>query len=894
MALTLKAGDRIAHYRVVGSLGAGGMGEVYRAKDELLDREVALKVLPPPLVADSTRLKRFVAEAKAASSLSHPNIVCVYEIGEGVVNTSRADRPPYAPESESLPLHFISMELVDGATLAAKIHAQKTPLKTLLEWLSQAADGMSKAHAAGIVHRDLNPGNIMVSKDGLTKVLDFGIATLTQRDDGGAADSTDDAKTIERLTSGDRILGTVGYMAPEQVRGQAVDRRADIFSFGCMLYEAATRRSPFAASSTVESLHRILHDEPAPPQELNPNTPDELQRLIRRCLAKERDQRPDSMRTLALEVREIVADCDRKTVAAGIPGPKKQMAMPLVLTIALLGAALSVMGIVAVLAMKMANPLRINPAMRMRAIDVPLSEIGYPGLSQDGRWIALPARDNGGTWGLYYMNVKGGDPRAIAVDPKVDVNYADISPDGSQIVYSVAKGTKGAVRTVPALGGASLTISPDGDDPRWSPDGTKIGYIVQPWQTHSHRLEFWTVRPDGSGRSRVFVDSTSEEGPPASFAWSRDAKQIAWLRNFEHGKYNEIFIRDLVTGRERQLTRDGKFIDEVTWTPRNEILFSSNRGGSTNLWMMHATGGPPRQITRGVGPDEGTRVSADGRTLLYVVKRTLARVGWWNIDTGENGHLTDGDQPIGTLVPSPDGKQVAVRALDPDWLSEDAALVIMNRDGSGRRTLVGADQQPLSFDWSPDGSRMVWATHGAKDTVQMHVIDVTTGETLSAIRLSTRGGFSNWVGWISDDTLEFVERRGTAEYSLSQGRIVSRSADLEFNYPNRVPGWTVFLRRMDSAGPPGIYARPIGGGAERLVMPSAWRCANPSTNNFLYCRPESLGFRLLELPSGRLREARHGPPEAKGFVFPPTAGGPVLYWRTEREVSRLVLVDNFQ
>jgi serine/threonine protein kinase len=166
-APTLKPDDRISHYRVVGPLGAGGMGEVYRAKDETLERDVALKILPPALVRSEERLRRFVLEAKSASSLNHPNIVTIYEIGQA--------------EVASTPLHFISMELVTGETLATKIHSEKTDLKTLLGWLAQAAEGLAKAHAAGIVHRDLKPGNIMVSRDGYAKVLDFGLAKLTER-----------------------------------------------------------------------------------------------------------------------------------------------------------------------------------------------------------------------------------------------------------------------------------------------------------------------------------------------------------------------------------------------------------------------------------------------------------------------------------------------------------------------------------------------------------------------------------------------------------------------------------------------------------------------------------------------------------------------------------------
>ena len=242
-ARTLRPEDEISHYRIVGPLGAGGMGEVYLAQDQSLERNVALKILPPELVRSEERVRRFVLEAKSASSLSHPNIVTIYEIGQDGV------RSPGEPESG--PLHFISMELVSGKTLSTLIHDDHVDLRTLLGYLAQAADGLAKAHAAGIIHRDLKPGNIMVTGDGFAKVLDFGLAKLTEKRDAGVEVSS--APTLVADVTGEgMVVGTAGYMAPEQVQGKAVDHRADIFSLGCILYEAATRRRPFAAETGVE------------------------------------------------------------------------------------------------------------------------------------------------------------------------------------------------------------------------------------------------------------------------------------------------------------------------------------------------------------------------------------------------------------------------------------------------------------------------------------------------------------------------------------------------------------------------------------------------------------------------------------------------------------------
>ncbi len=243
------------------------MGEVYKAHDLELERTVALKILPPDLVKNDERVRRFVQEAKSASSLNHPNIVTIHEIGQAQL------------DGNEKPIHYIAMELVDGMTLRRKIHDGDTDLRTILSYCAQAADGLAKAHAAGIIHRDLKPENIMVTRDGFAKVLDFGLAKLSVKK---SSDTGSEATAVRHDTREGALLGTVGYMAPEQVQGKPVDHRADIFSFGCILYEAATKRRPFEADSDIDVMHKIMHDKPAPIDEINPQAPAELRRVIRR------------------------------------------------------------------------------------------------------------------------------------------------------------------------------------------------------------------------------------------------------------------------------------------------------------------------------------------------------------------------------------------------------------------------------------------------------------------------------------------------------------------------------------------------------------------------------------------------------------------------------------
>ncbi|MEP6743034.1 MAG: protein kinase [bacterium] len=304
----LLANTTLSHYRIVAKIGAGGMGEVYLAQDTKLDRKVALKILPSELAANQDRMRRFVQEAKAAAALNHPNIAHIYEIGSdrGSSPTVREGSEANAPSGEEV--HFIAMEFVDGLTLGEKIHQERTELRKLLRFLQHAAEGLARAHAAGIVHRDLKPDNIMITLDGHAKILDFGLAKLIEQQPMLSGDSSEVATAVmPQHSSPGTVMGTVGYMSPEQAQGKTkeIDQRSDIFSFGCILFEAVTGKKPFEGESLIKSLHMVVY-EPAPAiLDLNPSAPAELQRIVRRCLAKDPDERYQSIREVAIELKEL-------------------------------------------------------------------------------------------------------------------------------------------------------------------------------------------------------------------------------------------------------------------------------------------------------------------------------------------------------------------------------------------------------------------------------------------------------------------------------------------------------------------------------------------------------------------------------------------------------------
>ncbi len=276
----------IGHYQIISLLGKGGMGEVYRARDTKLDRAVALKILPEEMSADGERMRRFVREAKAASALNHPNVAHIYEIGE----------------AEGV--NFIAMEYVEGQTLAAKINGQPLEVSEIVEIGSQIADALDEAHGKGITHRDIKPANVMLNERGQVKVLDFGLAKIARP---ASPDLASDISTLPKTASG-VVMGTVPYMSPEQALGRDVDQRSDLFSLGVVLYEMATGRLPFAGANTVETLDRILHAEPEAIGRFNTDAPVELERIVRKCLEKERERRYQSARELLVDLKNQQRD----------------------------------------------------------------------------------------------------------------------------------------------------------------------------------------------------------------------------------------------------------------------------------------------------------------------------------------------------------------------------------------------------------------------------------------------------------------------------------------------------------------------------------------------------------------------------------------------------------
>lgn len=743
MRATIESGSSISHYRVLSPLGSGGMGEVYVARDTNLDRTVALKILPPQLTRSEERVRRFMQEARSASSLSHPHIVTIHEIGNAAVESERED----APKSD--PIHYIAMELIDGATLGAKIHRDRAELRTLLGYLQQAAEGLAKAHAAGIVHRDLKPDNIMVTSDGYAKILDFGLAKLQVRKDADA--SIDGATEVRADTRDGTVLGTVGYMSPEQVQGKQVDHRADIFSFGCILYEATTRQRPFRADSDVDVMHQILHDKPQPIEEVNPDAPAELRRIIRRCLAKEPDKRFQSMKDLALELGEIVDEFDtlprsddsKRAASSGSVSHAVLSIVPprrwwLVATVVSLGVVLA--GATYFLLRRGATSSAQPPAtflsMKMNRL-TSSGNVTIAALSPDNRYLAHVVVDKGKTSLRVRQIATGADAEMVAPMPLI-MRGVTFSPDGNYIYYTQAESETSGYSIeyqIPSLGGSPRKILFDVDTSvSFAPDGKRFTFVRGYPQFNESALMEGNI--GGPGERKIAVRKGASAFPLLPAAWSPDGKKIAVIGT--EGRDPELLVVDAATGAQQKVGDTKWFqLSGAAWLPDNSgiVLAAVDRSVSRQgqVWLVDYPSGKVRRITNDLNNYIGVSLTSDGKSLATIQSNAYSTLSVVSDGKSETP-LTRGTQEnaASSVIAMPEGTVMQVSIVDgrariseigldgrrKDLQLGDDALITAISASSDGRTLLGVrlrDGVPHVVRMDRDGSNMVELTHGESE-----------------------------------------------------------------------------------------------------------------------------------------------------------------------------------
>ena len=567
-------GQTISHSRVLEKLGGGGMGVVYKAEDTRLDRSVALKFLPEKFFGNRIALERFQREAKAASALNHPHICTIHDIDE----------------HEGQP--FICMELLEGQTLQHRIGGKPVETAELLDLAIQIADALDAAHAKGIVHRDIKPANIFVTARGDAKVLDFGLAKLGTKDgaaEGDVAGSEVSTRVKEGdLTSPGSALGTVAYMSPAQVLGKTLDARTDLFSLGVVLYEMVTGTLPFKGDASGAIFDAILHKAPTAPVRLNPEVPDELERVINRCLEKDKDLRYQSASDLRAELKRLKRDSGpaREVPSKRIAAPLGRGKKPL-----LVGAAAMVM---AILVLWMTSSWLSEGPPPLPFLSTPrqittASEVeGYPSWRPDGTQLAYESSQNG-NWDIWVTQVIGGRAVNLTEDYPGEDRFPSWSPDGSQIAF-YSKRDGGGYFVMPALGGEPRKVAPEpfyrrDGPPQWSPDGSRLAY-ADPSAGDDWFAEIVSV--ERGLTERLALPGTGARGWHLS--WSPNGRLLAYTTAVdERDHLTQVWVVRLadghgfpVTGAE---TRGHTFNASPSWSPGSRSLyFVSNRGGSMDLW----------------------------------------------------------------------------------------------------------------------------------------------------------------------------------------------------------------------------------------------------------------------------------------------------------------------
>ncbi len=684
--MPITSGTLLGRYEIHSPLGAGGMGEVYLARDTQLRRRVALKILPAELAQHRDRLRRFEQEAFAAAALNHPNIAHIYEIGVA------GD------------LNFIAMEFVDGDTLRKKIHGDKTELKKLLEYLTQVAEGLAKAHAAGIVHRDLKPDNIMVALDGYAKVLDFGLAKLmepiqSQNMDGGVPS---EAATALRSQPG-TVIGTVGYMSPEQAQGKTseIDHRSDIFSFGCILYESVTGREPFPGGSFVEVLHKVVYEPPVSITDCNPGASADLQRIIRCCMAKNPDERYQSIKDVAIELKEL------RPATESSPVPRQELSVrggrikrPFIMaSLAAAGVAVVILGLV------VTSYLRLRPSEQNRSPQQHLIST-FPGshraasFSPDGQKIAFVNAVDG-VQQVWVTNLTESRPVQLT-SGKDPADRPRWSPLGDQIVFVRQLQGTSSIWSIPPQGGTPRKVLEGGRSPNWSWDGGRLVF--------ERGYDLWTANADGSEQLKVEgVPPTDLLLSDRSPAFSPDGSSIAFFQKSK-GPHGDFWVIPAAGGVARRLTFDDVVGGRPVWTPDGRfIVFPSQRAGSMTLWKVPLAGGEPQPVLLSAGEDTDPEISRDGRRLIYANARNSYIVMLTDPATGQRKELHESRSALVDPSFSPRGDQILFFGFAGGG---GPHLFTIKADGGNFTQLTaGSGEQNVHPQWSADGSAIYFFQH---------------------------------------------------------------------------------------------------------------------------------------------------------------------------------------
>ncbi len=622
-AARAKAGDRVGRFRIVEVIGAGGMGVVYKALDEALGRHVALKHPRPDVKDPETVRARFVREARAASRLLHPNVVPIFEVFE----------------FNEMP--WLAMELVEGGSLKDRL--KETGPMPLLEVLGHAmglASALAAAHELDILHRDIKPANVLLDSEGRARLVDFGLVRrLTTK-------SREDEETITRLTEQGHLVGTPGYMSPEQALGRSLDGRSDIFCLGLVLHEMATGSPSLEKAGSDSWLDSLLHTPPTPIVHFRSDTPEALEDIVRKALAKKPEDRYQSAEAMAADLRNLRNEVEGGLVRAKVLHSRRQRRMINGLGLAVLAAATSVgtwwlKDIVTPETLAttwVAKPLTHDPAW---AAD--------PALSPDETMIAY-ASGRSGSGDIWVIDSEGGNALQLTDHEAAD-RRPTWSADGSEIYFTSFRSGEAAIWRVPRLGGAAEMVLPDADDPALSPEGTLLAFVRRNESGH-YRV---AIAPLDDLENFRYL-TASEDG----FWYHRNPRFSPDGTRISYNTARDLWIVAVGGGRPRQLTFENEPIGEADWSGES-IIFSRLSFGVTALWRLDPAGGSQERLTAGSSFENQVSLSGDGRTIIYSTERSETWLNLVNHLTGVKTRLGDVLNPDMASM-APDGSSIAFSA----------------------------------------------------------------------------------------------------------------------------------------------------------------------------------------------------------------------------------------